>query len=92
MDSGDALGLQGADIIHVHAPAGGGHGGGHGVLLAMLAAHAGQGDLGPGSEGAGLQPLSHPGAEQSGVSEEEVKGMIAKAMKDFAATLMADAQ
>ena len=28
----------------------------------------------------------------TGVSEEEVKGMIAKAMRDFAATLMADAE
>ena len=28
----------------------------------------------------------------AGVSEDEVKGMIAKAMKDFAATLMADAE
>ena len=27
---------------------------------------------------------------QAGVSEEEVKGLIAKAMKDFAATLMAE--
>ena len=35
---------------------------------------------------------ANTGAEQSGVSEEEVKGMIAKAMKDFAATLLADAQ
>ena len=26
----------------------------------------------------------------AGVSEEEVKGLIAKAMKDFAATLMAE--
>ena len=35
---------------------------------------------------------ANTGAEQSGVSEEEVKGMIAKAMKDFAATLMAQAE
>ena len=28
----------------------------------------------------------------SGVSEEEVKGMIAKAMRDFAATLMSQAE
>ena len=28
--------------------------------------------------------------DQLGVSEEEVKGLIAKAMKDFAATLMAE--
>ena len=30
--------------------------------------------------------------ETAGVSEEEVKGLIAKAMRDFAATLMADAE
>lgn len=38
---------------------------------------------------------SNTGAEQkaeAGVSEEEVKGMIAKAMKDFAAMLMAQAE
>ena len=37
---------------------------------------------------------ANTGAEkaEAGVSEEEVKGMIAKAMKDFAATLMADAE
>ena len=36
---------------------------------------------------------ANTGAEQAaGVSEEEVKGMIAKAMKDFAATLMAQAE
>ena len=28
--------------------------------------------------------------DNSGVSEDEVKGLIAKAMKDFAATLMAE--
>ena len=28
--------------------------------------------------------------EAAGVSEEEVKGLIAKAMKEFAATLMAE--
>ena len=32
------------------------------------------------------------GAEEVGVSEDEVKGMIAKAMKEFAATLMAAAE
>lgn len=32
------------------------------------------------------------GAEEAGVSEDEVKGMIAKAMKEFAATLMAAAE
>lgn len=37
---------------------------------------------------------ANTGAEeaQAGVSEEEVKGMIAKAMRDFAATLMAQAE
>ena len=37
---------------------------------------------------------SNTGAEEaeSGVSEEEVKGMIAKAMKEFAATLLAQAE
>ena len=36
---------------------------------------------------------ANSGAEKaSGVSEDEVKSMIAKAMKDFAATLMADAE
>ena len=37
---------------------------------------------------------ANTGAEkaEAGVSEEEVKGMIAKAMKDFAATLMAQAE
>ena len=30
--------------------------------------------------------------EAAGVSEEEVKGMIAKAMKEFAATLLAQAE
>lgn len=37
---------------------------------------------------------ANSGAEESnaGVSEEEVKGMIAKAMRDFAATLMAQAE
>ena len=38
-----------------------------------------------------IQANSGESAE-SGVSEEEVKGMIAKAMKDFAATLMAQAE
>ena len=31
-------------------------------------------------------------APAAGVSEEEVKGMIAKAMKEFAATLLAQAE
>jgi hypothetical protein len=31
-------------------------------------------------------------ASSAGVSEEEVKGMIAKAMKEFAATLLAQAE
>ena len=37
---------------------------------------------------------ANTGAEkaEAGVSEEEVKGMIAKAMKDFAATLMAQTE
>ena len=37
---------------------------------------------------------ANTGAEktESGVSEEEVKGMIAKAMKEFAATLLAAAE
>ena len=30
--------------------------------------------------------------DNAGVSEEEVKGMIAKAMKEFAATLLAQAE
>ena len=37
---------------------------------------------------------ANTGAEkaETGVSEEEVKGMIAKAMKEFAATLLAQAE
>ena len=35
---------------------------------------------------------ANTGKEEAGVSEEQVKGMIAKAMRDFAATLMADAE
>ena len=37
---------------------------------------------------------ANDGVEQAeaGVSEEQVKGLIAKAMKDFAATLMAQAE
>ena len=37
---------------------------------------------------------ANTGAEETsgGVSEDEVKGMIAKAMRDFAATLMAQAE
>ena len=38
-----------------------------------------------------IQPNSGAGAEE-GVSEEKVKGLIAKAMKEFAETLMADAE
>ena len=38
-----------------------------------------------------IQANSGESAE-SGVSEDEVKGMIAKAMRDFAATLMAEAE
>ena len=36
-----------------------------------------------------LQPANTGAEDNSGVSEEEVKGLIAKAMKDFAASLMA---
>ena len=35
---------------------------------------------------------ANSGAEQTGVSEDEVKGLIAKAMKEFAATLLAQAE
>ncbi len=35
---------------------------------------------------------ANSGAEEAGVSEEQVRGMIAKAMRDFAATLMAQAE
>ena len=37
---------------------------------------------------------ANTGAEkaEAGVSEEEIKGMIAKAMKEFAATLLAQAE
>ena len=35
---------------------------------------------------------ANSGAESTGVSEEEVKGLIAKAMKEFAATLLAQAE
>ena len=35
---------------------------------------------------------ANTGAEEAGVSEEQVKGMIAKAMRDFASTLMAEAE
>ena len=38
-----------------------------------------------------IQPNSGAQAAEEGVSEEKVKGLIAKAMKDFAETLMASA-
>ena len=37
-----------------------------------------------------VKDSSDPEEAKAGVSEEEVKGLIAKAMKDFAATLMAE--
>ena len=42
----------------------------------------------------GESSSGNTGAEETsgGVSEDEVKGMIAKAMRDFAATLMAQAE
>ena len=39
-----------------------------------------------------IQTNSGELAPKRGVSEEQVKGLIAKAMKEFAATLMADAE
>ena len=37
-----------------------------------------------------IQANSGDTAAEAGVSEEEVKGLIAKAMKEFAATLMSE--
>ena len=42
------------------------------------------------TESAGETEAAAQEEASSGVSEEEVKGLIAKAMKDFAATLMAE--
>ena len=43
-------------------------------------------------DGVSFVVQKNSGAEEAGVSEDEVKGMIAKAMKEFAATLMAAAE
>lgn len=43
-------------------------------------------------DGVSFVVQKNTGAEEAGVSEGEVKGMIAKAMKEFAATLMAAAE
>ncbi len=43
-------------------------------------------------DGVSFVVQKNSGAEASGVSEDEVKGMIAKAMREFAATLMAAAE
>ena len=43
-------------------------------------------------DGVSFVVQKNSGAEEAGVSEDEVKGMIAKAMKEFAATLMAQAE
>ena len=43
-------------------------------------------------DGVSFVVQKNTGAEASGVSEDEVKGMIAKAMREFAATLMAAAE
>ena len=43
-------------------------------------------------DGVSFVVQKNTGAEEAGVSEDEVKGMIAKAMKEFAATLMAAAE
>ena len=51
--------LEAPDVVHVHALARGLDGGGHGVLFAVLAAHAGQGDLWPLAELAALEAIGH---------------------------------
>ena len=43
-------------------------------------------------DGVSFVVQKNSGAEEAGISEDEVKGMIAKAMKEFAATLMAAAE
>ena len=43
-------------------------------------------------DGVSFVVQKNSGAEEAGVSEDEVKGMIAKAMREFAATLMAAAE
>ena len=59
LHSGDAFGLQRADVVHIDALSGGHQSGFHGVLLTMLAAHTGQRDLGLGAERTGLQTFCH---------------------------------
>ena len=59
VDGRDALMLERTDVVHVDATLGGGDGRGHGVLLAMLAAHAREGNLGPRAEGSALEAIGH---------------------------------
>ena len=59
LDGGDAFGLQGADVVHIHALLGGHQRGFHGVLLAVLTAHTGQCDLGLDAEGTAFQTFCH---------------------------------
>ena len=58
-DGGHALPLQRADVGHVQPHTGGHHRRLHGVLLPVLAAHAGQQQAGTAAGAAGLQILRH---------------------------------